>query len=420
MNMSSMTTELMVTLLEKGSDSWNADIDCLRKLLGSPNNPYLFPPHYLKATFPNSGGQVAVFKQDQSVVGVGFLFPRSLRADARVFTLRFHRAGQDLVIDPQRLTAQIEQLLGSGRVVYYDPTARQQYDQTSWQIDAIEVGRPDEKEAWEIRNLQQEIWGSDEDFLYPADIHSRGFCMGSSLVARSAGKPIGFLFGLNKFSGSEVPDTWHQRYRGDFRLESQLLGVLPAHRHSGIGEILKRAQAELARKEGVHIVNWTVDPLQFGNAILNFAKLKAVAFDFYPNYYQFRNRANQVTASRLGITWLVDSERVKLGLSNSSDVPILNLGADAGIQRVNDAWTTLDLDNNSHTIAIEVPSDWTDLQGRDVQQAQKWRETTDRLFHRYLGCEEGKYMITMVAQDRAKRFLIAERIDPALLRRLAR
>lgn len=419
MSASSATTGLTVTLLEKGSGSWNTDIDGLRKLLGAPNNPYLFPPHYLKATFPNSGGLVAVFKRDQAVVGVGLLFPRRLQAGAQVFTLRFHRADRDLVIDPHRLAAQVEQRLGSGRAVYYDPAAPQQYDRTSWQIDFVQVGRPDEEEAQEIRNLQREIWGSEEDFLYPADIHSRGFCMGSSLVARLAGKPVGFLFGLNKFGGSPLPTTWHQKYRGDFRLESQLLGVHPEHRRSGIGEILKRAQAELARKEGVHIVNWTVDPLQYGNAILNFAKLKAVAFDFYTDYYQFRNRANQVTASRLGITWLVDSERVKLGLSNPSEVAILNLGADTEIPRVNDGWNILSPDSNSPTLAIEVPPDWTNLQGRDVQQAQMWREATDRLFHRYLGCEEGKYMITNVAQDGARRFLIAERIDPALLQRLA-
>jgi len=406
-------------LLKKDSNSWNADIDCLRKLLGAPNNPYLFPPHYLKATFAKIGGQVAVFKQDQAILGVGLLFPRSLRAGARVFTLRFHKAAQDVEIDPQQLTTKVEQLLGTDRAIYYDPTATQQYDQTSWHIDAIEVGRPGEKEAWEIRKLQQEIWDSEEDFLYPADIHSKGFCMGSSLVARLGGKTVGFLFGLNKFGGSPIPDTW-KRYKDDFRLESQLLGVIPEHRRSRVGAILKKAQAELARKEGVHIVNWTVDPLQYGNAVLNFATLRAVAFDFYPDYYDFRNRANQVTASRLGITWLVDSERVKLGLPNSSDMTGLDLSAKTEIRNVNAGWSVLDLENNSQTIAMEVPPDWTNLQSKDVQQARKWREATDRLFRKYLGCEEGKYIITNVARDGDRRFLVAERVDQALLQRLAR
>lgn len=411
-----MTTDLRVTLLKKDNDSWAADIDCLRRLLGAPHNPYLFPPHYLKATFSNIGGQVAVLNQGPTVFGVGFLFPRTLRADTRVFTLRFHKADQSVELDPQRVTAAVEQLLGPGTVVYYDPLATQQYDRTSWHIDALEVGRPDEREALDIPSLQQQVWGSAQDFLYPADIHSRAFGLGSSLVARVAGKPVGFLFGLFKFGGSPLPATWHQRYRGDFRLESQLLAVLPEHGRSGIGSILKRAQAQLAHEQGVHIVNWTVDPLQSGNAVLNFAKLRAVAFDFYPHYYDFENALNQVAASRLGITWLVDSERVKPALSNLSDVAI----PDLCIPRVNDEWRALDLDNHSAAIAIEVPRDWTNLQRQDIQQAQGWRESTDRLFQRYLGCEEGKYIITNVAHDGARRFLVAERVDPAMLQRLAR
>ena len=42
---------------------------------------------------------------------------------------------------------------------------------------------------------------------------------------------------------------------------------------------------------------------------MNFGRLKEVASGSYPDYYAFRNVLNQVAASRLGITWLVDTER---------------------------------------------------------------------------------------------------------------
>lgn len=414
-----MTTESRVTLLQKDGGSWEAGIDRLRMLLGAPNNPALFPPHYLKATFPRIGGKVAVVERDRMVVGVGFLFPRSFQASARVFTLRFHRTVPEGEIDRSWLMDQVEQLIAPDRAVTYDPLEPQHYQRTSWRIDGIEVGRPDEAEAREIRHLQQEIWGSGTDFLYPTDIHSVEFGIGSSLVARVEGRAVGFLFGLYRFGTPGIPNPWDERYRGDLSLESQLLAVLPGHAGSGIGSVLKRAQAELARQEGIQIVNWTVDPLQFRNALLNFDRLGAIAFDFHPRYYAFENALNQVAASRLGITWLVDSPRVKQATAGHSNAAALSLGADDGIQRVNDGWSVLDLESESRAIAIEVPADWTGVQRRDVRQAQQWREGTDRIFERYLGSEEGRYIITHAGQDGSRRFLVAERVDAGLLERLA-
>jgi hypothetical protein len=33
------------------------DIDNIRQELGAPHNPLLFPPHFLKSTFPKIGGK---------------------------------------------------------------------------------------------------------------------------------------------------------------------------------------------------------------------------------------------------------------------------------------------------------------------------------------------------------------------------
>ena len=117
--------------------------------------------------------------------------------------------------------------------------------------------------------VKQTIWGSEPDFLYPADIHSSNFRAGTSTLATHNGQPIGFLFGFYKFQGSELPEEWVSRFQGAFRIESQLMVVLPEVRNKGVGFLLKKLQAENALREGIRIINWTVDPLQFGNAVLS-------------------------------------------------------------------------------------------------------------------------------------------------------
>ena len=146
-----------VELLE--SESWAADVDRLRETLGAPNNPHLFPPHFLKATFPKIGGQIIEFKREQEILGVGFLFPRNLEAGIRTFTLRFHQAGQGLGIDHEQLVLQTEKLLGKDKVVLYDPLMEQQYSMTVQSAGEIKISRPDKNEASAIRHLQQQIWG---------------------------------------------------------------------------------------------------------------------------------------------------------------------------------------------------------------------------------------------------------------------
>jgi predicted GNAT superfamily acetyltransferase len=188
-------------------------------------------------------------------------------------------------------------------------------------------------------------------------------------------------------------------------------------RKRGVGFLLKRAQAEDARAQGIGIVNWTVDPLQFSNAVLNFGRLKALAFDFSPAYYTFRNQLNQVDASRFGITWLVQTERVRAALAADAGATITDLGGDSTIPRVNAGDAMPRLDADAPTIAIEIPANWTAMQRDDLELALRWRETTDRLFAHYLGCAPGRYAITGVGQDGDARFLLADRISPEFLAR---
>jgi predicted GNAT superfamily acetyltransferase len=66
-------------------------------------------------------------------------------------------------------------------------------------------------------------------------------------------------------------------------------------------------------------------------------------------------------------------------------------------------------------IAVEVPSDWTAIQGTSIALAQEWREATDTLLAHYIGADEGRYAVTDAARDGDRRYLLAKRVTPSLL-----
>lgn len=433
-----MTARLTVAILDRQAPDWETAVGDLRFRLGGGDNPTLFPQHYLASTFPKIGGEVACFSAAGALRALGFLFPRGLCVGRRIYTLRYHevpagaeaRARATDAMDTSTaddeygsVSEQVRQLLGTvggllggARVVFYDPAMPHRFNPSSQRLPGgLDLGAPDAAEAVAIREAQAAIWGTAQEGLYPADLHTVGFGAGTTLVARREGELIGFLFGFYRFGGSVLPPAWAEQHGEELRLESQLLGVQALARKQGVGFLLKRAQAEEALAQGLGIVNWTVDPLQFGNAVLNFGRLKAVAFDFYPEHYTFRNRLNQVAASRFGVTWLVASRRVRAALVAERGATIVDLAGDATIPRVNAGSEGARFDVDAPTLAIEIPANWTAVQRDDLELAHRWRATTDRLFAHYLGPEPGRYAVTGVGQDGAARFLLAERITPALL-----
>lgn len=411
-----------IAILDNRDPTWNGEIDRAGAALGAPDNPHLFPYHFLQVVLPRLGGKMVVVKNDGRRVGVGFLFPRGYRQEGgrprRIYTLRYHAVEPLVPSQRDHLLAHLQAHLHGAEVVYYDPAHASCFSATGEAIGTINVGRPSRDEALGIRQLQQAVWGSPPEFLYPADIHSREFGLGTSLVARVEERLAGFLFGFYKFGGPALPADWHQRFGGDLRLESQTMAVLPEYRGMRIGHLLKRIQAEQAWANGIGIIHWTADPLQFPNAALNFGLLRAVAFDFYPDLYPFRNNLNRVPASRFGLTWLVGTERVRNVPRFGSRALILDLRHHPDVVRVNQGWEEVRLDVDAPLIAVEIPADWTGLQERSLEAARRWRETTDRLLAHYVGRQPGQYVITGVGTDQDRCFLIGEQVSDALWQHL--
>lgn len=448
-----------LTPLDFNAADWPARVEQMRRDLGAPHNPTLFPLHFLQTTLPKLGGSFWRIQECDQLCGYALLFPRlsalptepsstelsltkpsltepsstelpstefsqGSAARAPLFTMRYHARNGAALPRGEALAEQMTQRLRSSwgeqvHVIAYSATDDNRFAPSHHALGDIDMGAPNAVEARAARALQAEIWGGQEDDLYPFDLYSESFGPGTGLVARMEGEVAAFLFGFTKFGGRPLPSDWSTRLSGAVRLESQTLGVLPRFRGYRIAYLLKRAQGNESLRRGVPIINWTADPLQWPNAALNFGMLHAIAFDFHANYYPFRNALNRVPASRLSLTWLPGSKRVRSQPLVGARSQIVHLEMQPRVLRVNRGLTVQSWRADVPTIAIEIPADWNALQQNEPDAAQRWRATTDELFAHYIGIKKGQYAITGVARDGEQRFLLAERASERLWRRLA-
>lgn len=331
--------------------------------------------------------------------------------------LRFHPLDPAQTFDPGEMVRLATEALPGTDVRFYNPSGPHRFAPSFERVGNVELGRPGAAEAEAIRSLQAAVWGSAPDYLYPTDIHSPDFGGASTLVARVDGRLAGYLFSFFKFDGSPLPRPWQGVLRGDLRIESQQLAVLPEFRSHGIATALKAAQANAVCQAGLDIVNWTADPLQWPNAVLNLGRLRAVAFEFLPNYYDFRNALNRVAPSRISLTWLVASPRVQASLAAPGAAIVHDL-ASLAAQPVPFGTEVAEIDALAPVLAVEIPRNWTALQAEDPDQAVRWRLSTDRILAAILGSEPGKTMLTGVAEQDGRCYLIAERVTVPLLEQL--
>lgn len=415
---------IAISVLDSHSPHWRADLDRLYQRLGGGQNPHLLPYHFLQAAFPHIGGKVLSMQLGEQMVGVGFALPYAAGStnsgSSCAYVIRYHSLPNTPTLDDLDLQAHLAQHFTNHPIYLYDPTAPHPYAPTHQAVDLVDIGRPDAAEATAIRTAQQQIWGSPPEFLYPVDLHSSDFPLATSLVARVDGGLAGFLFGFYKQGGPPLPGGWATDGHGELRIESQLMGVLPTYRGLRLGYLLKKMQAEQALAQGIGVIHWTVDPLQYTNAALNFGLLRAVCFTFTPDYYPFRNELNRSPASRLSLTWLIGSARVRDVPRFDARSTVVNLAHQPEIVRVNQGWQALDLTADAPLIAVEIPTNWTKLQQEHPDEALQWRAATDQLFGHYLGSIPGNYVITDVGVDGEQRFLLAQRADDALWARLER
>ena len=413
-----MTLSLRATSVDAGATDWPARLREIRRRLGDRST--LLPHHFLEVVLPKIGGALFVLQDKgrdtgSAESGYAFLLPRDVDSHGAVYTLRYEHVAGTRAAGAEEITEAVGRVLRQGdRTVFYRPEAARHFRPTHIEIDGVDCGRPSAAEATAIRTMQQSIWHSPPDGLYPSDLHSEDAGTGCSLVARVDGSPAGFLLGFCSLGHVNLEDGG-QTGRQIRQLESQLLAVAPQQRGRGIGQALKKLQARQALVAGIERISWTADPLLFANALLNFTRLGAVAYEFQPNLYPFRNELNRVPASRLNVLWPLRSRRAQMALTDAGHTGHREVGADPDLTIVNQAGGSPVFDAATTRIAIEIPADWVAQQRADRTAALRWRDVTNRLLDHYLGLQPGRYVIVDTGVSASRRYLIGERVENRLL-----
>jgi chorismate synthase len=148
--------------------------------------------------------------------------------------------------------------------------------------------------------FEASIWGGKDDRvsvnMLVACIEEGGMAIG----AFEDGRMVGSVFGFRTFQA----DVLHSHY----------MAVDPEYRRSGLGEQLKRRQADWCLANGMTAVRWTFDPLRLANAHLNLNKLGAVGITYHIDHYGALGGINGALPSdRLTVQWDLVGEPSRYG-----------------------------------------------------------------------------------------------------------
>lgn len=228
--------------------------------------------------------------------------------------------------------------------------------------------------------LQKSYWGEDANHLAPRHmLHSISHYGGHVLGAFDGDQLVGLVMG---FIGTDIdvdaPDA--RPAMANLLIMSKRMVVLPAYRGRNIGFRLKLAQRDLAIKQAIRLITWTVDPLLAPNAHLNIRKLGGVIQRYEVNYFGLEE-ADSLRADRLVVEWWVTQRRVSeraqgrggaLSLQQYFDVntPIVNRALPAHEWLRPGRVTAVP---GSTFALVEIPGRFRELEAADRGLADEWR-----------------------------------------------
>lgn len=158
----------------------------------------------------------------------------------------------------------------------------------------VEVRELDGMAEWTAASaLYREVFGYAEPEwgLSPRLLAALGENGGTVIGALTGdGTLTGFCYG---FTGVERGEIYHY---------SQAAVVKAGAQGTGLGRLLKYAQAAVAQRTGARTMRWTFDPYALRNAHFNFAVLGATGIRFLPDFYR------EAGTDRVLVSWdLTDS-----------------------------------------------------------------------------------------------------------------
>ena len=225
----------------------------------------------------------------------------------------------------------------------------------------------------QVEAVEREVWGASERDTLPLTLIIASKAAGSLWIGAFDGpRLVGFAFAL---FGME---------NGRLSLHSHMLAVRESYRNHDLGYTLKLAQRERALALGIHPMTWTFDPLQARNAHLNFTKLGVISDSYRPDFYgpETSSVLHRNGTDRLWVKWPMNARRVQIRLQGRDSrsetldalsilVPLIHFNGDGKPARSDLAAAV-----SRQRIAIEIPSDITEVERKSPQLAQEWRSAT--------------------------------------------
>ena len=167
--------------------------------------------------------------------------------------------------------------------------------------------------------LQEETWGYDPSDIIPRKAFLVMQKVGGQVIgafdtslpgASLSGDPkslVGFAMSLPGVKLNEKNAPCPSPY-----LHSHMLAVKDAYRNGGLGAQLKLEQRREALARGIRHMEWTFDPLEIKNALLNIHKLGAFVRGYRVNFYGVSSSRLQggLPTDRLLAEWELESPRV--------------------------------------------------------------------------------------------------------------
>jgi predicted GNAT superfamily acetyltransferase len=179
------------------------------------------------------------------------------------------------------------------------------------------------EEFAEVVRLQQEIWGFEDVELLPLRLFIVASKIGGQVLgAYDERDLVAFCLCIPGLKPGGKPF-----------LHSQMLGVLPAYRNTGLGRRMKLKQREYAIASGVDLIEWTFDPLEIKNAFFNIERLGVIVRRYLPNQYgtTTSHLHGSLPTDRLVAEWWIESSRADI-CSLENGVPArLSVAAEARI-----------------------------------------------------------------------------------------
>lgn len=253
-------------------------------------------------------------------------------------------------------------------------------------MDLRVLGTPDEMKA--VVQLQEVVWPG----IHAVPLHqllivskSGGLVIGAYHKERL----IGFVYGFVGF---------HQINEREARLKhcSHMLAVHPEYRDQGIGFDLKRAQAQLMRRQNLELATWTYDPMESRNAYLNIARLGGMVRTYLENVYgELNDTLNAgLPTDRFEVEWWIDTPRVQKRIADESRLTMKHY-QDGGIISINTLkasssgfleperdrmdWLT-DPEARPNMTLFEIPVDFQRIRKDAPDLALQWRLYTRTIF----------------------------------------